>query len=163
MLFSFSLSNGSCLVGLWSSDLCVVGSRGTHTEHGSRDIYVWYMQIITKNRRLGKQFKLWINNWMPSKKCEFKQKCALIFISSYGLHMGWMTGLTLLGGFFSVCVWLEWNLDLKIVGNGKKNMLFGESLEVSALELAAGISLADSPFVFLVMEGLSFYAETGMY
>lgn len=45
----------------------------------------------------------------------------------------------------------------------KKTMLFGESLEVSALELAAGISLANSPFVFPVMEGLSFYAETGMY
>lgn len=45
----------------------------------------------------------------------------------------------------------------------EKIMLFSESLEGSALELAAGISLADSPFVFPVMEGITFYAETGMY
>lgn len=45
----------------------------------------------------------------------------------------------------------------------EKIMLFGESLEGSALELAAEISLADSPFVFPVMEGITFYAETGMY
>ena len=33
-------------------------------------------------------------------------------------------------------------------------MLFGV-FKVSALELAAGISLADSPFVFPVMEGMT--------